>query len=187
MVERLRLTTFQRCCYLTFPYSVCYQPFVLGVFCTLYGARRTILSTICPLVLSCTGLSPALCNHLAQCYLCQFHSGWNAPVSTLLGSAAFFVTGNLHCKNTIYLSHGFTHPLLHDTLHRVYSHLTSGCTHTLFQVYSDFDSSLFTVYSMFTLFSWFYSLQVYSHLASCFTYTLLQNYSHFTPGLLTLL
>ena len=121
------------------------------MFCIFYGNRRTILSTICPLVLSCTGLSPALCNYLAQCYLCQFHSGWNAPVSTLLCSAAFFVTGNFHCKNTIYLSHGFTHPLLHDTLHRVYSHLTSGCTHTLFQVYSDFNSSLFTVYSVFTL------------------------------------
>ena len=162
----------------------------LGVFCIFYGNRRTIFSTVCPLVLSCTGLSPALCNYLAKYCLCQFHSGRNAAVSTVLCSAAFFVTGNFHCKNTIYLSHGFTHPLLHDTLHRVYSHLTSGCTHTLFQVYSDFASSLFTVYSVFTLTFLLVLLTQYSRcsltllhvllaLYSRITHTLLQVYSHF--------
>ena len=48
-------------------------------------------------------------------YLCQFYPGQNAPISTSLCSAVFFVknnlpyttyrnTGNFHCKNTIYLS-----------------------------------------------------------------------------------
>ena len=151
------------------------NPLFLGVFCTLYGARRTILSTICPLVLSSTGLSPAVCNYLAQCCLCQFHSGRNAPVSTLLCSAAFFVTGNFHCKNTIYLSHGFTHHLLHDTLH-----LTSGCTHTLFQVYSDFDSSLFTVYSVFTLTFLLVFLTRYSRCTLTLLHVLLALHSRFT-------
>ena len=160
------------------------NPLFLGVFCTLYGARRTILSTVCPLVLSSTGLSPALCNYLAQCCLCQFYSGWNAAVSTVLCSAAFFVTGNFHCKNTIYLSHGFTHPLLHDTLHRVYSHLTSGCTHTLIQVYSDFNLSLFTVYSMFTLTFLPVLLTLYSRCSLTLLHVLLALYSRITHTLL---
>ena len=156
------------------------NPLFLGVFCTFYLTRRTIISTVCPLVLSCTGLSPALCNYLAQCCLCQFYSGWNAAVSTVLCSAAFFVTGNFHCKNTIYLSHGFTHPLLHDTLHRVYSHLTSGCTHTLFQVYSDFNSSLFTVYSVFTLTFLLVFLTRYSRCSLTLLHVLLALHSRFT-------
>ena len=90
------------------------------------------------------------------------------------------MTGNFHCKNTIYLSHGFTHRLLHDTLHRVYSHLTSGCTHTLFQVYSDFDSSLFTVYSMFTLTFPFVLLTPYSRCTLTLLHVLLALYSRLT-------
>ena len=90
------------------------------------------------------------------------------------------MTGNFHCKNTIYLSHGFTHPLLHDTLHRVYSHLTSGCTHTLFQVYSDFDSSLFTVYSVFTLTFLLVFLTRYSRCSLTFLHVLLAVHSRFT-------
>jgi len=151
------------------------NPLFLGVFCTFYGARRTIFSTICPVVLSCIGLSPALCNYPTSYCLCQFHSGRNAPVSTLLCSAAFFVTGNFHCKNTIYLSHGFTHPLLHDTLH-----LTSGCTQALFQVYSDFNSSLFTVYSVFTLTFLLVLLAQYSRCSLTLLHVLLALHSRFT-------
>ena len=156
------------------------NPLFLGVFCTFYGTRRIILSTICPVVLSCTGLSPALCNYLAQCCLCQFYSGRNAAVSTVLCSAAFFVIGNFHCKNTIYLSHGFTHPLLHDTLDRVYSHLSSGCTHTLFQAYSDFNSSLFSVYSVFTLTFLLVFLTRYSRCSLTLLHVLLTLHSRFT-------
>ena len=99
------------------------NPLSLGMFCTFYSDRRTIFSTVCTLVLSCTGLYPSLYNYFTWC-LCQLYLGWNAPVSTLLCSAtfkkkvafflkvaelSFFVkgnlsyathrnTGNFHCK-----------------------------------------------------------------------------------------
>ena len=151
------------------------NPLFLGVFCTFYGTRRIILSTICPVVLSCTGLSPALCNYLAQCCLCQFYPGPNAPVSTLLCSAAFFVTGNFHCKN----------PTLFTPYFRICSHFTRGLL-THYSVFSSLSPpGLLTLYFKFT----HTLLQVYPSFPSDFTHRLFWVtshlhwvYSHFSLG-----
>ena len=103
------------CCYITFPYNVCYQLLVFRyVLYFLWWQEDNILK-ISTLILSCTRLSPTLYNYLTSC-LCQFYLGRNALVSTSLCSGCFFVkgnlsyatyrnTGNFHCKNTIYLLH----------------------------------------------------------------------------------
>ena len=149
--------------------------------------RRTMLSKISALLLSCSRLFPTLCNFLTSC-LCQLYPGWNAPVSTSLSSAAFVVTGNFHCKNTIYLSQGFTQTLLH-----VYTHFTlcwhtlhSRCTRPLLCVYSPFSPGL--PHALLWVY-WYFTpalLWLFFTLYSGCIHNLLQVNSHFTPGLLIL-